>query len=112
MSKTKLMGTIKLGYDDVLLPLDVAHKVQALLAEHAVLVDKIYGSAANNHAQLRVTRTYATSPVEIFRDNIDFDASMVDSNTYHDWQGAIRDRAVGDVVMSPEDFAKLRGEQQ
>ena len=112
MSKTKLMGTIRLGYDDVLLPLEIAHKVQALLAEHAVLIDKIYGSAANNHAQLRVTRTYATSPVEVLKDNIAFDASMVDNGTYHDWQGAIKDRAVGDVVMSPEDFAKLRGEQQ
>ena len=40
--KKQLYGQITLGYNDYILPLEQAHKLQALIAEHAVVVDSTY----------------------------------------------------------------------
>lgn len=106
----KLLGKIRLGYDDVVLPLEVAHKIQALLAEHATELDSVWGTQVNK--SLFVLCDYEVGAVEILNTPPDFDARGVSATDYSAWQAAIRERQEGDEVMSPQDFAKIRGEQQ
>ena len=106
----KLMGKISFGYSDLVMPLEVAHKIQALLAEHADKLDRIYASVGVVPS-LHVLRKYEVGSVEVV-EKIDFDARDVDDAAYSGWQSAVRDREKGDVVMSPQDFAKIKGEEQ
>lgn len=104
----KIMGKISFGYSDLVMPLEVAHKIQALLAEHADKMDRIY--AASGHVPvLQVLRKYEVGSVEVVADKIDFDARDVDDAAYTGWQSAIRDREKNEIVMSPQDFAKIKG---
>ena len=105
----KIMGKISFGYSDLVMPLEVAHKIQALLAEHAQRIDMQY--PANHRAgTISALREYEVGSVEVVKD-ITFDARGVDNETYTAWAGAIRDREEGDTVMSPQDFAKIKGEE-
>lgn len=49
MKTNKPMGMIELGYEVLVMPLDAAHKIQAILAEHAVKVDRIYCKIGRAH---------------------------------------------------------------
>lgn len=101
----KLMGKISLGYSDIVMPLEVAHKVQALLAEHAHRIDMQY--PANHRAEKVIAlREYEVGGIEVVKD-ITFDARGVDNDTYTAWACAIKDREEGDTVMSPQEFAAL-----
>lgn len=102
----KIMGKLIFGYNDLVMPLEVAHKVQALLAEHAVRFETNYG--ANRVAPVSVIREYEVGSVEVLK-NVDFDARGVGAEDYNAWAAAIRDREEGAVVMSPQRFAKIRG---
>lgn len=107
----KIMGTISFGYSaNLVMPLEVAHKVQALLAEHA---HRLYIQYPDNHRAgvVSVLREYEVGSVEVVKD-ITFDARGVDNDTYASWASAIRDREEGDTVMSPKDFAKIKGEER
>lgn len=105
----KLMGKISFGYSDLAMPLEVAHKIQALLAEHAQRIEMQY--PANHRAgTISVLREHEVGSVEVVKD-ITFDARGVDNETYTAWASAIRDREEGDTVMSPQDFAKIKGEE-
>ncbi len=105
----KLMGKVSFGYSDIVVPLAVAHKIQALLAEHAHRIDMQY--PANHRAgTISALREYEVGNVEVVKD-ITFDARGVDNDTYTAWASAIRDREPGDTVMSPQDFAKIKGEE-
>ena len=106
----KLMGKICIGYSDLIMPLEVAHKIQALLAEHADKLDRLYSSGSGVSA-LQILRKYEVGSVEVV-EKIDFDARDVDDAAYSGWQSAVRDREKGDVVMSPQDFAKIKGGEQ
>ena len=108
--KTELLGKIRLGYDDVVLPLEVAHKLQALLAEHATKLDSVWGSQVKK--SLYVLCDYEVGAVEILKNTPDFDARGVSITDYSAWQTAIRERQEGDEVIDPKDFAILRGEEQ
>ena len=105
----KPLGKISFGYYDLIMPLEVAHKIQALLAEHATKVDNIYGAKAGTKS-LNVMVDYDVSAVQVWKEEIDFDARGIDSTSYSKWQDSIRQREPGGSVMSPQDFAKLRGE--
>lgn len=103
----KPLGKISFGYSDLVMPLEIAHKIQALLAEHAERLDRIYATVGAVPS-LHVMRKYEVGSVEVVKD-IDFDARDVDDAAYTGWQNAIRDREKGDTVMSPQDFAKIKG---
>lgn len=107
--KTELLGKIRLGYDDIVLPLEVAHKLQALLAEHATKLDSVWGSQVKK--SLYVLCDYEVGAVEILKNTPDFDARGVSIADYSGWQAAIRERQEGDEVIDPKDFAILRGEE-
>jgi hypothetical protein len=105
----KLMGKISFGYSDIVMPLEVAHKVQALLAEHAHRIDMQY--PANHRAgTVSALREYEVGGIEVVK-AITFDARGVDNDTYTAWACAIKNREEGDTVMSPQDFAKIKGEE-
>ena len=106
----KLLGKIRLGYDDIILPLEVAHKLQALLAEHATKLDSVWGSHVKK--SLYVLCDYEVGAVEILKNTPDFDARGVSGTDYSAWQSAIRERQENDEVIDPKDFAILRGEEQ
>lgn len=108
--KTELLGKIRLGYDEVVLPLEVAHKIQALLAEHATKLDNLWGSKVSS--PLYVICDYEVAPVEVLKTAPDFDARGVSGTDYSAWQTAIRERQEGDEVIDPKDFAKIMGEEQ
>lgn len=106
----KIMGKISFGYSDLVMPLEVAHKIQALLAEHGQRIEMQY--PANHRAgTISALREYEVGNVEVVKD-IYFDARGVDNETYTAWASAIRDREEGDTVLSPQDFAKIKGDQQ
>ena len=108
--KNKLMGKISFWYSDLVMPLEVAHKIQALLAEHAQRIEMQY--PANHRAgTISTLREYEVGNVEVVKD-ITFDARGLDNETYRAWAMAIMDREEGATVMSPQDFAKIIGEQQ
>ena len=107
--KTELLGKIRLGYDDLVLPLEVAHKLQTLLAEHATKLDSVWGSHVKK--SLYVLCDYEVGAVEILKNTPDFDARGVNSADYSAWQSAIRERQENDEVIDPKDFAILRGEE-
>lgn len=105
----KIMGKISFGYSDLVMPLEVAHKIQALLAEHAHRLDMQY--PANHRAgTISALREYEVGSVEVVK-YTPFDARGVDNETYTAWASAIREREEGDTVMSPQDFAALKGEE-
>ena len=108
--KTELLGKIRLGYEDVVLPLEVAHKLQTLLAEHATKLDSVWGSHVKK--SLYVLCDYEVGAVEILKNTPDFDARGVSGTDYSAWQSAIRERQENDEVIDPKDFAILRGEEQ
>ena len=106
----KLLGKISFGYSDLIMPLEVAHKIQALLAEHADKIDVHY-SANHRVGMISALREYEIGNVEVVKEAT-FDARGVNSEDYNAWANAIRDRGEGDTVMSPQDFAKIKGVEQ
>ena len=105
----KPLGKISFGYSDLVMPLEIAHKIQALLAEHAHKIETQYPNNSRAGA-VNALKDYEVGSVEVVK-RIDFDARGVSSEDFSAWANAIRDREEGDVVMSPQDFAKLRGEE-
>ena len=102
MAKINLSGT-------ALLPIRVAHEIQALLAEHAVGYDYAYRSG--NTPNIEYITTYNAPSVEVVKKNRKlYDATMLTSNQVFKWQAAVRD-GEGDAVMEPADFAALTGEE-
>ena len=102
-SKKEVYGSIRFSYDTLVMPLEVAHKVQALLAEHAVKVDQIYAKP-----YVFCTRPWEMSAVEVTKAP-DFDCTDMNSKDYETWATAVREREEGAPIMDPKDFALLRG---
>ena len=63
MKMNKPMGMIELGYEVLVMPLDAAHKIQAILAEHAIKVDRVYCNNAN--PTVYVQKPYEAPPVQV-----------------------------------------------
>ncbi len=102
MAKININGT-------AMLPIRVAHEIQALLAEHAVGYDYAYRSG--NRPNIQYITTYNAPSVEVMQKNTKlYDATMLTSKQVYEWQAAIRD-GEGDAVMEPADFAALTGEE-
>ena len=101
MAKINLNGT-------AMLPIRVAHEIQALLAEHAVGLDYTYRTGKPN---VDFITTYNVPTVEVIKKNLKlYDATMLTSSQVYKWQAAIRE-GEGDAVMEPADFAALSGEE-
>ncbi len=107
-SKKEVYGSMTFSYTTLAMPLDVAHKVQALLAEHAVRVDSIYCGQGN--PSVYCIRSWAMGPVEI-ANAPDYDCEGMTEPDYMVWSDAVRNRLEGAPIMDPKEFALLRKEQ-
>jgi hypothetical protein len=102
MAKINLSGT-------AMLPIRIAHKIQALLAEHAIGYD--YAYRTGNRPNVEYMTTYNAPTVEVIKKNLKlYDATMLTPNQVYKWAAAIRE-GEGDAVMEPADFAALTGEE-
>ena len=105
-SKKDLYGTLSFSYVTLAMPLEVAHKVQALLAEHAVKVDPTYCS--NGNPIVHAIRPWDVDPVSVIKVP-QYDCTEMSGKDYAEWAAAIREREEGAPIMDPKDFALLRG---
>ena len=104
----KIMGKLSFGYNDLVMPLEVAHKIQALLAEHAVRVDSLYCGSKNPTVYIELE--YDVSPVTV-PGVPDFDCKGIDYKALSEWRKIVTEREEGAPIMDPQDFAKLKGEE-
>ena len=103
---SKIMGTITLGHT-ALVPLEVAHQIQALLAEHAVSYATMYRKDAPNVPYIT---DYEMPRVEVIRTTtVIHDAVGLTWRQIETWGASIRD-GEGDVVLSPKEFTAIAGE--
>ena len=106
-SKKDLYGTLSFSYVTLAMPLDVAHKIQALIAEHAVKVEHTYCS--NNNPTIHAIRPWDVDAVSVIKAP-QYDCTEMSSKDYNEWVGAVREREEGAPIMDPSDFSMLRGE--
>ena len=107
-SKKEVYGSMTFSYYTLAMPLDVAHKVQALLAEHAVKVESIYCGQRN--PPVHCVRHWEMGPVEVSK-TPDFDCESMNEVDFKAWSDAVRERPEGGPIMDPKDFANMRKEQ-
>ena len=105
----KVLGKLSFTYCDLVMPLEVAHKIQALLAEHAVRVDSIYCGGRNPEVCVEID--YDITDVSIAKP-FDFDCKGIKPKTLAEWRQIVSDRETGAPIMDPHDFANIRGEEQ
>jgi hypothetical protein len=106
-SKKEVYGSMTFSYFTLAMPLDVAHKVQALLAEHAVMVESIY--CKHNGPPVYCIRPWGMSAVSVVKAP-DYDCEGMDEEDFREWSGAVRERPEGAPIMDPNEFALLRKE--
>lgn len=107
MKTNKPMGMIELGYEVLVMPLTEAHKIQAILAEYAVKVDRIY---CNNANPTVFTQKHYEAPIVQVAKEPAFDCSDIKETVYSQWRSVISSREKDAPIMDPHDFAKLQGE--
>ena len=104
-SKKEVYGAVTFSYATLVMPLDVAHKVQVLLAKHAVRIDSIYCGQRN--PPVRCVRPWEMSSVEISK-TPDYDCGGMNEVDFKAWSDAVRERPEGGPIMEPNEFALLR----
>jgi hypothetical protein len=107
MSKKQIMGVISFSYDTLRMPLEVAHKIQALIAENAIRVEQVYCTGDN--PTIYATRPYIAGDVRVAKEDT-IDCSAMNNNIFSEWSKAVRERPEGAPIMDPADFAALRRE--
>ena len=106
MSKKEVLGSINFGYSTrVILPLEEAHKVQAILAKYALGVGSIY---LNNGPSPTYLDDYSNPSVDVL-DAPQFDCRDLTQKQKSEWIASIRD-AEGDTFLTPQEFVALQGD--
>jgi hypothetical protein len=83
----------------LLVPLPIAHQIQALLAEHGYEMTDEWHSTV----PIKCLRPFKVEPVEVHDADEIIDATMLTDKQFTDWKAAIKDRT-DDTFMRPEDF--------
>jgi len=115
MSKTKQTPTITLPAQNqimakmhlngtIMVPLHVAHQIQALIAENAVGLDYTYRSGKDN---VDYMITYSVPNVEVVKKHKIYDATMLNYKQLQAWGSAVRECDEDGTIMEPADFAAL-----
>jgi hypothetical protein len=97
MAKMYLTGAI-------MVPLHVAHQIQALLAENAVGFDYTYRAGKDN---VDYIITYSVPNVEVVKKRKIYDATMLTYTQIQEWTSAVRECDEDGTIMEPADFAAL-----
>ena len=107
MSKRDVYGMFNV-YGSYALPLEVAQKIQVLLAEHGFRHDTIY----NEGKRIEVKREIDVPEVRVIKGNL-LDATTLTDDEFDEWQRNIKDaRAINRdcEVMDPVQFKLVRGD--
>ena len=109
MSKTKeVYGRLNLSWSgNVMLPLEQAHKVQAILAQYGIGFGEAYRSDIPN---VKYRMDYKVSDVCIV-ELPKYDCTGMTDRQRNDWEQMVRDSA-DESFLSPQEFMALRGEDQ
>ena len=101
LTKPKPWGEMSLGYQTFVMPLEVAHKVQVLLAEHAFASDTVYRGSEGSIYFVKPTDV----PTVVIRSmEAVIDTRMLTEEQRTKWIEAVRG-SKGNEFMQPEDFA-------
>lgn len=107
MSKARdVYGLLSLGYTNVILPLEQAHKVQEILAKYAKGSDAAYRAESAN---VKYIMEYNAPDVAVI-DLPKYDCTGMTPQQRLDWAQSVRD-SEGDNFLSPQEFIALRSEQ-
>lgn len=117
MSTNKVMATLDFGWDTRILamPLDVAHKIQALLTQ-AVKYDTEYRKEKQRYASLSV---FVPPNVAIMESDIPVvDATCLNRSEYNKWKTAVRegldadDNATAKDIIPPAVWQSMQGDAE
>jgi len=100
--KKQLYGQITLGYADYVLPLEQAHKLQALLAEHAVTIDATYTPRFDRVFYVKDLQLGVVGVVEY----PPFDTRGMSDSQKAEWLSAIRAEDAQSII-DPQHFKTL-----
>jgi hypothetical protein len=106
MSKRDVYGMFNV-YGSYVLPLEVAHKVQLLIAEHGFRHDYIH----NEGARIEVKRNVDAPEVRVVKGPM-LDATMLSDSEFDDWQRQVKDARTIDKeceILAPVQFKMVRG---
>lgn len=108
MSKQR-MGFMELGYGArVMLPLAEAHKIQAILAEHAVGIERAH---TKDYTAVMYLADYKVPDVAVIPDDIPYDARGLTSKQINRWSEMLKQAEPNTEVVDPHTFATIYGEE-
>ncbi len=111
MSKPReIMAVISTGYaSKIMLPLEEAHKIQAILARHAVKYETVWCNPQSIHYLC----DYDTPEVVVVARPPDFDARGLTPTQVRDWSqmlSTLSEDGTPTEIMDPHTFVKLRSD--
>lgn len=108
MSKKDVYARVNFSWaGNVILPIEEAHKVQAILARHAIGFSEAYRPDRPN---VQYMVEYSVPDVSITT-LPKYDCTGMTSTQRTDWEQAVRD-AEDNTFLSPQEYVALQGEQQ
>ena len=91
-------------YSTVLLPLEEAHKVQAILAKYGQSLDQVYRT---DSPTINFLREGTVPSVEVVRDLPVLNAHGLTDKQVRDWTTAVS-TSTGDEYLTPQEFISMR----
>ena len=103
-----IMGTINFDWStNIVLPLEEAHKIQAILAKHAVRVERAYGA---EHNLISYLSEYEIPSVAVQKDPIEWDTRGMSKQQISKWVEMVKTVPHGGVIIDPQAFAAIHGD--
>lgn len=104
--KKEVYGKISLSWaGNVILPLEQAHKVQAILAQYGVGIGEAYRPDAPN---IKYIMEYKTPDVNVIPFP-EYDCTGMTPKQTSEWEETVRDSTDG-TFLSPQQFVAMQGE--
>lgn len=104
--KKEVYGRLSLSWGgNVVLPLEQAHKVQAILAQYGVGIGEAYRSGDPN---IKYIMSYTVPDVTV-ASFPEYDCTGMTPKQISEWEETVR-HAEGDTFLSPQQFVAIQGE--
>lgn len=105
----QVLGMIELGYGSrVALPLEEAHKIQAILAKHAVGVERAH---TKDYSAVMYMADFKTPDVSVISDDALMDTRGLTAQQIKRWLDMIKDMDTLGTLVDPHTFATIYGEE-